>query len=172
RVNDINEVVKAGQQVEVFVSRVDYAARKIGLSVKALTTSPWDEFSKRVKPGARVIGKVTRTADFGAFVELEPGIEGLSHVSGRSTQRVRRVRDVVSEGQTVEVEILSVDPAARRISLSLKRLAEEKEAAAEAAEQAEREAELKEAEERMANRPVNPNLRGGIGENPVKFETE
>jgi predicted RNA-binding protein with RPS1 domain len=74
---------------------------------------------------------VTRTAEFGAFVELEPGIEGLIHVSELSTQRVRRVRDVISEGQTVEVEVLSVDPAARRIALSLKRLAAEKEAAEE-----------------------------------------
>src|SRR5581483_9278439 len=172
RVNDINEVVKVGQEVQVFVNRVDYDARKIGLSVKALATSPWDEFSTRVKPGARIIGKVTRTADFGAFVELEPGIEGLIHVSELSTQRVRRVRDVVSEGQSVEVEILSVDPAARRIGLSLKRLAEEKEAVEDAAERAEHEAEKKAAEELMANRPVNPNLRGGIGGNPVKFDTE
>jgi small subunit ribosomal protein S1 len=172
RVNDINEVVKVGQEVQVFVNRVDYDARKIGLSVKALTTSPWDEFGTRVKAGARMIGKVTRTADFGAFVELEPGIEGLIHVSELSTQRVRRVRDVVGEGQSVEVEILSVDPAARRISLSLKRLAEEKEAAEDAAERAEHEAEKKAAEELMANRPVNPNLRGGIGGNPVKFDTE
>ena len=172
RVNDINEVVKVGQEVQVFVSRVDHDARKIGLSVKVLTTSPWDEFAERVKAGARLIGKVTRTADFGAFVELEPGIEGLIHVSELSTQRVRRVRDVVSEGQAVEVEILSVDPAARRIALSLKRLAAEKEAAEEAAEDAEQQAELQAAEERMASRPVNPNLRGGIGENPVKFDTE
>lgn len=172
RVNDINEVIKVGQEVEVFVSRVDHDARKIGLSIKVLTTSPWDEFSERVKAGARLIGKVTRIADFGAFVELEPGVEGLIHVSELSTQRVRRVRDVVSEGQAVEVEILSVDPAARRIALSLKRLAAEKEAAEDAAERAEHEAEMKAAEELMANRPVNPNLRGGIGDNPVKLDTE
>lgn len=171
RVNDINDVVKVGQSVEVFVSRVDYDARKIGLSVKALADSPWDGFAERVKPGTRIIGKVTRTADFGAFVELEPGIEGLIHVSELSTQRVRRVRDVISEGQSVEVEILSVDPAARRIALSLKRLAAEKEAAEDAAEQAEAEAEKKAAEELMANRPVNPNLRGGIGGTPMKFDT-
>ncbi|HVL13179.1 MAG TPA: S1 RNA-binding domain-containing protein, partial [Gemmata sp.] len=66
RVNDLSEFVKLGQEVQVMVSRVDHEARKIGLSLKQLTTSPWDEFAERVKAGARVKGKVTRTADFGA----------------------------------------------------------------------------------------------------------
>ncbi|MCI0700281.1 MAG: S1 RNA-binding domain-containing protein [Planctomycetia bacterium] len=163
RVNDLNEFVKIGQEVEVKVNRVDFEARKIGLSMKQLTVSPFEEFAKRVKAGARMSGKVSRIADFGAFVELEPGVEGLIHVSELSTQRVRRVRDIVSEGQQVEVEILSVDPAARRIALSLKRIAQEKENAEDADAEAERLADLKAAEEMMANRPVNPNLRGGIG---------
>ena len=172
RVNDLSEYVKLGQEVQVLVARVDRDARKIGLSVKQLTASPWDEFSQRAKAGARVVGKVTRIADFGAFVELEPGIEGLIHVSELSTQRVRRVRDVVQEGQPVEVEVLSVDPANRRIALSLKRIAHEKEAAEDAAEAAERDADLKAAAEVMANRPVNPNLRGGIGSAPTRLDTE
>jgi len=171
RVNDLNEYVKVGQEVEVLVNRIDFDARKIGLSMKQLTVSPFEEFAKRVKAGARITGKVTRIADFGAFVELEPGVEGLIHVSELSTQRVRRVRDIVSEGQLAEVEILSVDPAARRISLSLKRIAQQKEEAEEAAEQAEHEAAMKAAEDAMANRPVNPNLRGGIG-GSAKFNTE
>jgi small subunit ribosomal protein S1 len=172
RVNDLNEYVKLGQEVQVLISRLDRDARKIGLSLKQLTTSPFDEFAKRVKPGARITGKVTRTAEFGAFVELEPGVEGLIHISELATQRVRRVRDVVSEGQQVDVEVLSVDPATRRIGLSLKAIAKEKEDAAGAAEEAERQADIKAAEEMMANRPVNPNLRGGIGANPIKFDTE
>jgi small subunit ribosomal protein S1 len=172
RVNDLNEFVKIGQEVQVVVSRLDREARKIGLSVKQLTTSPWDEFASRVKAGARVTGKVTRTADFGAFVELEPGVEGLIHISELSTQRVQRVRDVVAEGQFVNVEILSVDPSNRRIGLSLKSIAAEKDAAESAAEQAERDADLKAAEDAMAARPVNPNLRGGIGSNPTKFDKE
>jgi small subunit ribosomal protein S1 len=154
------------------VARVDRDARKIGLSVKQLTTSPFDEFAARVKAGARISGKVTRTADFGAFVELEPGVEGLIHVSELSTQRVRRVREVVQEGQQVEVEVLSVDPASRRIGLSLKAIAREKEDADEAAEAAERDADVKAAQELLANRQVNPNLRGGIGGNPIRFDTE
>ncbi|HEV3439299.1 MAG TPA: S1 RNA-binding domain-containing protein [Gemmata sp.] len=172
RVNDLNEFVKLGQEVQVMVARLDREARKIGLSVKQLTTSPWDEFATRVRVGARLNGKVTRTTDFGAFVELEPGIEGLIHISELSTQRIRRVRDIVGEGQTVEIEILSVDPSARRIGLSLKSIAKEKEAATDAAEEAERLADIKAAEEVMASRPVNPNLRGGIGSNSIKLDTE
>jgi small subunit ribosomal protein S1 len=172
RINDLSEYVKVGQEVEVLVSRVDREARKIGLSVKQLTTSPFDEFATRVKAGARMTGKITRTADFGAFVELEPGIEGLIHVSELSTQRIRRVRDVVQEGQQVEVEVLSVDPASRRIGLSLKAIAREKEDAETVAETAEREADVKAAQELMANRPTNPNLRGGIGGSPIRFDRE
>ena len=85
--------------------------------------------------------------------------------------QVRKVRDVVQEGQAVEVEVLRVDHESRKIALSLKAVARSKEDADEAAEDAERLAELKTAEEMMANRPVNPNLRGGIGGNPVRFDT-
>ncbi len=172
RINDLSEYVQVGQQVEVLVARVDREARKIGLSIKQLTTSPFDEFATRVKAGARMTGKVTRTAEFGAFVELEPGIEGLIHVSELSTQRIRRVRDVVQEGQSVEVEVLSVDLASRRIGLSLKAISREKESAEDAAAAAEREADSKAAQELMANRPVNPNLRGGIGTKPIRFDQE
>jgi small subunit ribosomal protein S1 len=147
---------------------VDFDARKIGLSMKQLTVSPFEEYAKTVQSGARITGKVTRIADFGAFVELTPGVEGLIHISELSTQRVRRVRDILDEGQTVVVEVLSMDPTTRRIALSLKKIATEEEAAAAAAEEAEDEADLKAAEAAMANRPVNPNLRGGIG-GAVKF---
>ncbi len=172
RVNDLNELVKIGQQVQVVVTRLDLEARKIGLSVKALTTSPFDEFATRVKSGARITGKVTRTAEFGAFVELEPGIEGLIHISELSTQRVRRVREVVEEGQIVNVDVLSVDPTTRRIALSLKSISQEKESVEDAAAIAERVADEKAAAETMANRPVNPNLRGGIGGSAFKIDTE
>jgi small subunit ribosomal protein S1 len=172
RVNDLNEFVKVGQEVEVMVARVDPETRKIGLSLKKLTVSPWDEFAKEYKTGARLTGTVTRVADFGAFVELQPGVEGLIHVSELSTQRIRRVRDVVSEGQRVEVDILSMDPESRRIGLSLKSIKKQQEEAEEAAEEAERLADLKAAEETMANRPVNPNLRGGIGSNAFRYDSQ
>ncbi len=88
RVADLNEFVKIGQQVEVKINRVDFEARKIGLSMKQLTVSPFEEYAKTVQAGARITGKVTRIADFGAFVELTPGVEGLIHISELSTQRV------------------------------------------------------------------------------------
>jgi small subunit ribosomal protein S1 len=169
RVEDPNSLFKIGDAVEVKINRVDHEARKIGLSLKAMIRSPWDDFAEHAKAGARLTGKVTRLADFGAFVELEPGIEGLIHVSELSTQRVRRVRDIVSEGQTVEVDVLSLDPANRRISLSLKSIQRAKEEAEEAAEDEEEKDNFTAAEERLAGRPANPNLRGGIGGAPVEF---
>ena len=165
RVEDPASVVSVGQKVEVKVHRLDRETRKIALSLKALVRSPWDDFAEHHKPGARLIGKVSRITDFGAFVEVSPGIEGLLHVSELSTQRVRRVRDVVSEGQEITVQVQSIDPPARRMSLSLKAMRAEAEAEDAAADAAEQEAGEKEAADRMANRPVNPNLRGGIGSN-------
>lgn len=170
RVNDANEVVKVGQVVEVRVIKLDREARKIGLSLKAQHQNPWDDFALRCRPGTRMTGKVTRLMEFGAFVEVEPGIEGLLHISELSTQRVRRVRDAVSEGQTVEVQVVQVDPVNRKLALSLKAIAmavenanREEEQKAFAAKVAEEVADRKEAEERMANRKKNPNLRGGMG---------
>ena len=170
RIGDPSEVVQIGQKVEVIVHRLDRDARKIGLSLKQLLRSPWDDFALTHKPGARVTGKVTRIMEFGAFVEVAPGIEGLVHVSELGTMRVRRVRDAVTEGQEVTVQIISVDPEGRRMSLSLKALQAEADAEDAAKTDAEKEADIKEAEVRMAARASNPNLRGGIGANRVAFE--
>ena len=172
RVEDPNSLFKIGDSVEVKINRIDKETRKISLSLKAMIRSPWDDFAEQVKAGARLTGKVTRLADFGAFVELEPGIEGLIHVSELSTQRVRRVRDIVTEGQMVEVEVLSVEPENRRVGLSLKSIARSKEEAEEAAEDAELRGDVAAADERLASRPANPNLRGGIGGGgPIEFGT-
>ncbi|QDU21573.1 30S ribosomal protein S1 [Urbifossiella limnaea] len=162
RVETPEGLFKVGDSVEVLITRVNFEERKIGLSLRALTESPWTAFAERVKAGARVTGTVTRTADYGAFVELEPGIEGLIHISELSTQRVRKARDVVQPGQSVEVEVLSVDVPARRIALSLKSIQRAAEDSADAATAEEEEQALREAQFRMANRPLNPNLRGGI----------
>jgi len=171
RVGDPSEVVQIGQKVEVKVAKLDREARKIALSLKQMLRSPWDDFAEVHKAGARLVGKVTRIADFGAFVEVAPGIEGLIHVSELSTQRVRRVRDVLNEGQEITVQVNSIDTAARRMWLSLKALKAESEAADAATEEAEREGDLKAAEERMATRLANPNLRGGIGAGRMQFDT-
>src|SRR5439155_13853803 len=112
--------VKVGQKVKVQVLHLDLEKRKVSLGLKQLSASPWDTVSEKYIPGTVVNGKVTRLADFGAFVELEPAIEGLIHISELAPQRVFRVKDVVQVDQPVAVKILSVDQGARRISLSLK----------------------------------------------------
>lgn len=170
RVADPSEVVQVGQKVEVKVARLDFDARKIGLSLRALVRSPWEDFAAEHKAGARIPGKVTRLADFGAFVEVAPGIEGLIHVSELSTERVRRVRDVLAEGQMIEVQILNVDIESRRMALSLKAMKIEVEAAEAAAAEEERQGDIKSAEERMATRRMNPNLRGGIGSGKIQLD--
>src|SRR5204862_7653152 len=112
--------VEEGQTVEVQVIRLDPVTRKIGLSMKALTASPWDTIDSRILVGSTITGKVTRTAEFGAFVEVEPGIDGLVHISELAPYRVSRAESVVKVGQEVTVKVLNIDKENRRISLSLK----------------------------------------------------
>jgi len=121
RVNKPADVLAAGQQIEAKVLKVDPAKRRISLGMKQLTPHPWDLAAERYKTGDRVKGAVTRVADFGAFVELEKGIEGLIHLSEMSwSKKVRKPSDVVKPGDQVEVVILGVNQADRRISLGLK----------------------------------------------------
>jgi small subunit ribosomal protein S1 len=159
RVADAGQFVQVGQPVKVIVLKVDRDHRKISLGMKQLAPSPWDNVTANYPAGKIVTGKVTRLAEFGAFVELEPAIEGLIHISELSPQRIRRVRDVVQEGQQVQVMVLSVDPAQRRISLSLK-AAQPKEETAAPAEEATPEPEAP----AKPPRPRKTPLRGGIGD--------
>jgi small subunit ribosomal protein S1 len=155
RVQDANQIVQPGQTVKVIVLKVDREHRKVGLGLKQLTASPWDQAEAHYIPNTVVKGKVTRLMDFGAFVELEPGIEGLIHISELAPQRVRRVSEVVQPGQEVQVMVLNVDKGQKRISLSLKA------AQAKPAEEAEEEVEEEEVKPR---RPRTTPLRGGIGD--------
>jgi small subunit ribosomal protein S1 len=123
RVNDPSEVVKTGQTVEVKVLKIDKDADRVTLSLRALASSPWDDIEDRFATGETVRGKVTKLMDFGAFVELEPGIEGLIHISELGPKKVYRVKDVVQPGQEVDVRILKIEPDLKRISLSLRPLA-------------------------------------------------
>jgi ribosomal protein S1 len=120
RVERASDIVQPGQSVKVIVLRIDPEKRKVSLGLRQLTPSPWDNIFDRYPPGAVINGKVTRLADFGAFVELEPAIEGLIHISELAPQRVVRVKDIVQVGQEVRVRVLNVDPTQRRISLTLK----------------------------------------------------
>jgi small subunit ribosomal protein S1 len=121
RVNKPSDVLSTGQQIEAVIIKIDADKRRIAISMKQLQPHPWDAVADRFKAGERVRGTVTRLMDFGAFVEIEPGIEGLIHVSEMSwAKRVRTAADVVKAGETVEAVILGVDAAQRRISLGLK----------------------------------------------------
>jgi small subunit ribosomal protein S1 len=121
RVNKPSDVLTVGQQVEARVLKIDSDKRRISLTLKQLQPHPWESLSEKYKPGERVRGVVTRVMDFGAFVELEPGIEGLIHVSEMSwVKKVRVAGDVLKPGETVEAVILGVNQGERRISLGLK----------------------------------------------------
>jgi small subunit ribosomal protein S1 len=121
RINKPSDVLSAGQRIEAVIIKIDADKHRIAISLKQLQPHPWDAVAEKYKPGERVRGAVSRIADFGAFVELEPGIEGLIHISEMSwAKRVRTPSDVVKTGETVEAVILGVNPAERRISLGLK----------------------------------------------------
>jgi len=122
RIKHPSDVLAEGQKIQVRIERVDPDSQKISLSYRQCWENPWDKAAAKYTPGSRVQGTVTRLADFGAFVKLEPGIEGLIHISELSHKRVSRASHVLSEGQQVEVQIVSVDPEAQRIGLSLKAL--------------------------------------------------
>src|SRR5271165_4706011 len=123
RVNKPSDVLSVGQQIDTVVLKItsDAEKRRISVGMKQLQPNPWTAAAEKYKPGERIRGVVTRVAEFGAFVELEPGIEGLIHVSEMSwAKKVRMASDVVKPGETVEAVILGVKLDERRISLGLK----------------------------------------------------
>jgi small subunit ribosomal protein S1 len=124
RINKPADVLSIGQQVEVKVLKLasEGEKKRISVGMKQLQAHPWDAVAHKYKVGDRVRGTVTRPVEFGAFVELEPGIEGLIHISEMSWSKgkIRKASDVVKEGETVEIVILGVDAAQRRLSLGLK----------------------------------------------------
>jgi len=121
RVNKPSDVLSTGQQIEAVIIKIDSDKRRIAISMKQLQPHPWDAVAEKYKAGERVRGTVTRLTDYGAFVELDPGIEGLIHISEMSwAKRVRTPSDVVKPGETVEAVILGVNAGERRISLGLK----------------------------------------------------
>src|SRR5271165_702618 len=121
RVGKPEDVLAVGQEIEAKVLKVDSEKQRISLGMKQLQPHPWDSVGEKFKAGDRIRGPVTRIADFGAFVELEPGIEGLVHISEMSwAKKVRTPSDLVKPGEVVEAVILGVNTAERRISLGLK----------------------------------------------------
>lgn len=121
RIQSPQEVLTVGQKVEVKVLKIDAESKRISLGMKQLQPEPWEAAATRYSVGQRVTGTVSRLTDFGAFVEVEPGIEGLIHVSEMSwTRRVKKPGDIVKQGDTVEAVVLAISPPERRLSLGLK----------------------------------------------------
>jgi small subunit ribosomal protein S1 len=158
RVAKVDDMVKIGDSVTVKVLKIDKVARKLTLGLKQLTPSPWDDAAAKYPRGALTKGRVSKLMDFGAFVELEPGLEGLIHITELSPNRVRRVGDIVQAGQEVEVRILKVEPEVKRIALSL--LPAVKGIQAEAEDAAAEEAEAPPAPKPERKVP----LKGGLGD--------
>ena len=159
RVRHPADLLVPGQEVRVQVLHFDPQTQRISLGLKQLTESPWKRAAEDYAPGTTVTGTVTRIADFGAFVELEPAIEGLVHISELAGHRVRRVDEVVQVGQQVEVKVLDCDPESQRISLSLRQAAPPPE------EEPEGDAPAEEAEEepKPKRKTFSKPLKGGLG---------
>ncbi len=123
RVDDPSTELAVGAVLDLKILKLDKQAGKISLGLKQMGPDPWEEAVAKLNPGDRVTGEITRLADFGAFVELQPGVEGLIHVSEMSwTKRIQRPSDVLKKGERVEAVVLKVDMAAGRLSLGLKQV--------------------------------------------------
>jgi len=121
RVNKPADVLSVGQEIDVQILKLDREKNRISVGMKQLLAHPWDAVPAKYRVGERANGSVTRLMEFGAFVELEPGIEGLIHISEMSwARKIRKVSDVLKPGETVEAVILGVNAGERRISLGLK----------------------------------------------------
>ena len=152
RIKKPRDVLKRGQELEVLVLDVDLEKRRISLGCKQLN-DPWNDIDKRYLPGQDIQVKVVRLADFGAFVEVEEGVEALIHISQLSRKRVEKPADVLQEGQEVTARVLEVNPEQRRMRLSLSALEPEPEPEA-----------VPEREEREAGRPEAKPERSERGE--------
>jgi small subunit ribosomal protein S1 len=123
KVRHPSEVLKKGEKVKVKVLSVDPERKRVALGLKQLSQDPWEgDIPDRYLPGDVVTGVVTKTTSFGAFVELEDGLEGLLHISELAEHKVENPEEVVRPGQRVTVKVLRVDPSERKIGLSLKRV--------------------------------------------------
>ena len=123
RVNHPNEIVELDQKLNVVILDFDDEKKRIALGLKQLTPHPWDALSADLKVGDRVKGKVVVMADYGAFVEIAPGVEGLIHVSEMSwSQHLRSAQDFMKVGDEVEAVVLTLDRDERKMSLGIKQL--------------------------------------------------
>jgi len=158
RINHPNDVLTEGQQVDVKILKLDPEKKRISLGMKQLAQNPWTSASERYAPQSTVSGKVTRISEFGAFIELEPGLEGMVHISELAWRRVGSVGEVLKVGETHDFQVVEVDPKRKRVSLSLKALEKRPEPP-----QTERQRAPEPEAPPEPKRPRNENLRGGTG---------
>lgn len=125
RVKHPSEVLKKGEQVQAVLLNIDVEHERLSLGIKQLQTNPWEGIADTISVGDNVTGKVVRLTDFGAFIELENGIEGLLHVSEISHQHVKKPEDVLEVGQEITAKVIKLDEENRRIGLSIKAYDEE-----------------------------------------------
>ena len=163
RVANPADVLQPGQKVSVVVKKIDSQTGKIALSARDTVNSPWKTAAEKYHIGATVRGIVSRIAQFGAFVKLEPGIEGLVHVSELAHRHVRSVADVVKEGESVECRVLTVDPDEQRLSLSIKALASIPAGPAASGGEMVDEGAADEMPPAASPRQTNVPLKGGLG---------
>jgi small subunit ribosomal protein S1 len=149
RIRHPSEIVKEGDTLRLVVLSIDPLAKKMSFSLKQAGPDPWKTVAERYATDMTVDGTVTRVVDFGAFVELEPGLEGLVHISELANNRVKSAGDVVKAGQSVRVRVMDIDAEGRRISLSLKQAIPVAAATAASPIVAQ-------------NKPKRPQLRGGL----------
>jgi len=113
-------MVKKADEIDAIVLDVDPEQQRISLGMKQLTTDPWDEIDTHFKIGDRVQGKVSKITSYGAFVELNEGIDGLVHISQISEERIEKVKDVLNVGDEIQARVIKIDRDERRIGLSIK----------------------------------------------------
>lgn len=118
RISNVSDVLKEGQEIEAVILSIDWNRDRISVSMKELEADPWDGVEKKYPVGTKLTGEIVRLTNFGAFVNLEPGIDGLIHVSDlEGGERINHPRDVVKQGQKIEIQIAGVDGQNKRISL-------------------------------------------------------
>jgi small subunit ribosomal protein S1 len=157
RINHPKDVLSEGQEVDVKVLKLDTEKKRISLGMKQLAQNPWASASEQYATGRTVSGKVTRVTEFGAFIELEPGLEGMVHISELAWRRVGSVGEILKVGETRDFQVVEVDTKRKRVSLSLKALEKRPEPP-----KSERQEEPEPAPVEP-RRPRNTNLRGGTG---------
>ena len=125
RVNHPSDILSVGETVQVQIIKINSETQRISLGMKQLAEDPWKAVAEKYPVDSRITGRVTNITDYGAFVELEEGIDGLIHISQLSSERVSRVRDVVNVGDTVKAQVVRIEADERRIGLSMRALQEE-----------------------------------------------